>query len=57
MSDSSSRKILVLPEERDMIVSILLRILKNADLIFEKKIGKCRLLNKQVKGTKNNRYF
>ena len=49
MSDSRSRKILVSPKERDLIVSILLRILKNSDLIFEKMIGKCRFysLNKE----------
>ncbi len=63
ISDSSRRKILLLLKERDMTpteiskhfqftlpaVSIHLRILKNSDLILEKKIGKNRIysLNKE----------
>ena len=63
LSDSSRRKILVLLKEKEMTpseiskhfqftmpaVSVHLRILRNSDLIFEKKIGKNRIysLNKE----------
>ena len=63
ISDSSRRKILVMLKEKEMTpteiskhfeftksaVSVHLRILRNTDLIFEKKIGKNRIysLNKE----------
>lgn len=63
ISDSSRRKILVMLKEKEMTpteisrhfqftkpaVSVHLRILRNSDLIFEKKIGKNRIysLNKE----------
>ena len=63
ISDSSRRKILILLKEKDMTpteiskhfqftmpaVSVHLRILRNSDLIFERKIGKNRIysLNKE----------